>query len=191
MKNKLLFSILLLFPFSLCHASLFLQHSANYHFSSDNDEVEEFSHKVMRNSFFLGASYERQGRLILGQSGHIWKRSNESTTTGEVQRYDVLELGPRVILFLNRNRNFYTSFSYHFYSKGTRKYGSFEEELKGTSWMATIGMQRSFFGPLFLGFSITYHVFQASESAANQQTLEVQDKHQSIFPSLELSYRFN
>ncbi len=158
--------------------------------SIDDDDSASLEHTNMRNTFFIGASYEKDGQFILGQNIHIWKKESEDQTLAEEEIYSMLEIGPRMILYLNKNRNLYISAAYHFYAKGEREFGGVTEEIKGSALMASIGLQRKIFGRVHLGFSLSYHKFSMSESIINNNSTIEEQSHTSIFPALDLSYRF-
>lgn len=188
-KMITLLSMFLFFAFS-AKASVYLQNTFNYQMSVDDDNSATLEHTSMRNTFFIGASYEKNGQFILGQNIHIWKKESEDQTLGEQEVYSMLEIGPRVILYLNKNRNLYISAAYHFYSKGEREFAGVTEEIKGTALMGSIGLQRKILGNVHLGFSVSYHKFSMSESVINNNSTIDEQSHTSIFPALDLSYRF-
>lgn len=179
----------LIFSTSL-EASVYLQSTHNYQTSTDKDEINELKHTNMRNLFFLGASYEKNGRFILGQSIYIWERKSQDELIGEEEHFSFFETGPRAFFYFNQGRNVYVSVAYHFFVRGKRTFGDFEEKLKGSSLLANFGIQRSLFGGLFLGFSLNYHNFSMSESSVSGVALEETDKQNAFFPALDLSYRF-
>jgi hypothetical protein len=183
-------AILLLFIFSFkSFGGFYFQHSFNYAVEEENAEALEYN--TMRNYALLGATFGKKGNWIIGQSIYSWSRATKnSAMTGE-SSVEMLELGPRVLYFINDGKNFYLSGTYNFYAKGTRTIdGGVSSDIEGTSYIASIGLQLKASKRFYIGFSYNYHSLNITETSSNSVASTVSQTYTYTFPAVEFSLRF-
>ena len=86
----------------------------------------------------------------------------------------------------------YVAAAYHFYAKGTRKRGSAsqEEDVSGTSYFASLGLLLRSSRTFYLGLTLNYHNVTLSESSVGATKSDISHSYTSIYPGIELAFRF-
>jgi hypothetical protein len=189
-KRILYFALLLVVVTHSAHAGFYFQHSFNYQTDTDSDSSENSKYAAMRNSFVLGAKFGSDGKWVIGQSIIMSSKSIGATSLSSDEEISLLELGPRVIFFFNDSRNFYISGVYNFYAKGDRKRSGASEDVDGTSYLGSIGVQMKGTKKFYFGVSLNYHAVSISESSVNNTQSDVSHSYTSIYPAIEFSLRF-
>jgi hypothetical protein len=171
------------------NAGFYFQHSLSY--LAESEDAESLEYTTMRNITLLGANFGKSGNWVIGQSIMSWSReTTNAAMTGE-SSISLLELGPRVQYFFNDGKNFYVSGVYNFYAKGDRQVnGAAEEEIEGTSFLISSGIQLKVSKKFYFGLSYNYHTLSISKTASGSTTSDVSQSYTYTFPSLEFSFRF-
>lgn len=188
---KALFVLFLTMP--SVFGALNLDYSLGYSSDDYGEDRNPFNLKSHRNELSIGVSFGPNGRIMLGHNVLMWSRdaSREVSSVIREEELSFMEMGPKLTLFLNQGKNFYLSGAYHFYVDGTRKItGSAEEEMKGSAWLASFGMQMGLTRSFYLGFSLNYHTLSIDETSLNSVVNEVDLSYTSFYPALEVSFRF-
>lgn len=185
--------ILIFTPINLAHGSLTIQYSLGMINDQEEQGAIDFSNNHLRHEFFLGVAFGPSNRIVLGQNFLKWSREVEvqlMDIAEDQQEINLTEMGPRLLFYLNKNKNFYLSGAYHFYVRGERENLLLEEDLQGKSFLGTFGMQMNLTSNLLFGLSFNYHKVELNESTFNSQTSQIDHDYVHFYPSLELSYRF-
>lgn len=169
-------------------AGFWLQPSINYH--TDTDDNTNFEYAAAHYSFVLGATFGKKANWVVGQSVVSWSRSEGNTTTDPANEMSMLELGPRIMYFFGKDRNFYVSGTYNFYAKGTRNVAGAEADIDGSSIMASFGLQMKGNKRFYLGFSLNYHATSISKSTVDNTSEDVSNSYSRIYPAIDFSLRF-
>lgn len=186
MKKITVFLCLMFLP-SLAFGSFFVQHSVSYF--TDGDNVETFSYNNMKNYFFIGASLDKSQRLFLGQSVMYWSRSYKSDSQTNESTISLMELGPRLIFYIDKVRCWSVSFSYNPYTRGTRTIDGENHDISGMSFIGTLSYQISVTKNISLGASINYHSVSISEQSISNTETDVSNSYTGIIPMFDLSIR--
>lgn len=188
---KVTFSFLLLFSLYLpnVYGGFYFQHSFNY--ETESEDAESLEYGTMRNYALLGATFGKKGNWIIGQSIYSWSRSLKNTAMTGESSVSMLELGPRVLFYVNDGKNFYISGTYNFYAKGSRKInGGTSSDIEGTSYLLSTGLQLKVSKRFYIGFSYNYHVLNITETSSNSVASTVSQSYTYAFPAIEFSLRF-
>lgn len=186
----------LFLTFLLCfkvEASLYVQGSFGFHSDSHSDStVFDLDYSRVSTQGFVGVHFFVPW-IIVGGNVNSWKRDWSYTINDDdfTSSFDFLEIGPRVILFLNSSRNFYLSAAYHGYVKGSSQLGDEDVEIRGRSKHYALGLQMPLSRQLFFGLSFNYHQTTIRREITDLQTQEMNYGITGMYPAIELSYRFN
>jgi hypothetical protein len=101
-----------------------------------------------------------------------------------------LELGPRIVFFLNQGKNFLLSAGWNPYVKGTRNVSGTSADIAGTSYLVSLGFQVKITKKLFLGGSVNYHAIAITTETVDNTESTVTNSYTSLMPMIELSVRF-
>lgn len=169
------------------HAGFLVDLSTNYH--SDEDDVTTFSYSRMDYRGYLAASLDNKGQFYFGQNISQFGRDfKNGSTTG---KYSVLELGPRFQYYFSGERAFYIAAAWNPYVKGSRTIGTTEEDISGSSYFINFGWQLKISRSFALGASLNYHTISITkETDTDNVETEVTDSYTTIYPMIELSFRF-
>ena len=178
--------------FSLLSFSLqadFIIDLAN-NFSIDEGDVENLEFSKMSNRAFLGASLDDAGKFYFGQN--ISSFSREFKVTSGTSELSVLELGPRVQLYFNDMKTIFITLAWNPYLKGDRTNTTgASEEISGSSILGAIGYQMKLSKKFHLGGTLNYHSISISKSTDSSNVeSDVSQSYSSIYPMIELSFRF-
>jgi len=186
---KKYFIFLLLSMTFRSYAGFYFQHSFSY--VSESEDTESLEYNTMRNVTLLGANFGKNGHWVIGQSIMSWSRSLANTALTGESSISMLELGPRVQYYFNSGKNFYVSGVYNFYAKGERQVnGGASEDIEGTSFLVSSGIQLKVSKKFYFGLSYNYHSLSISKTASGSTTTDVSQSYTYTFPALEFSFRF-
>lgn len=186
--KQLFIASLLLFS-NQSFGGFFFQHSFNYEVEEEDAEALEYN--TMRNYALLGATFGKKGNWIIGQSIYSWSRATKNSAMAGESSIKMLELGPRVLYFINDGKNFYISGTYNFYANGTRKInGGASSDIEGTSYILSMGLQLKASKRFYIGFSYSYHALNITETSSNSVASSVSQAYSYSFPAIEFSLRF-
>lgn len=167
----------------------------HYGFNIDNfvDSESKYTFSTMKNLFFMGAFIGPSKNIVFGQNVIYWSKlhQNQSTDPADKSGLSILELGPRFILYMGEQREYFFSATYHPYVKGTRQIGATDKEtISGSSYVVTIGYHLKVTKTFFLGGSLNYHGMTITESTVGTETETVSYAYSTYYPMLEFSLRF-
>ncbi len=191
MNYKFLFSIFILSLISqnaYCGGDLY--YSFNY--NSHEDQAEGSTFSTMKNIIFLGATLGLSQRWSVGQNIIQWNLSQKGNSDSSETTVSLLELGPRANFYFDETHNFYTSFCYNPYVKGSRKssISNTSEDISGSSFLIILGTQFKASKTLNIGLSINYHSVTISEATNDSIVSEVSQSHNSIYPTINFNLSF-
>lgn len=165
--------------------NIWFQHGLQLHQSIEKDDQS-----VVFNNTFIGITISHY--FVFGQNIIYTTRTN----TGEASDYNkgdfnLLELGPRIMVFFNQNRNLSLSANYNPYCKGSRKKSSAgDQTVDGTSFNVNLSLQLGFWQNVFLGASLNYHSIMLTTEKVGGTESDITDNYSYIFPAFEFSVRF-
>ena len=184
-SKKMIVLSLFLFSFSLSAESDFwFQQGYQFHQSSDVD-----NESLIFNDTFIGISISHY--FVFGQNIIYSTRTNTKESTDYNKGdYSILELGPRLMLFFNEERNLSLSINYNPYCKGIRKkVGSANQDVDGSSININLGLQLSFTEKIYLGASLNYHKIMLTTGKVSGTETSISDNYSYLFPAIEFSLR--
>ncbi|MES2527596.1 MAG: hypothetical protein V4598_10930 [Bdellovibrionota bacterium] len=185
MRTIILF--LLLLPFS-AQARLIINYDLNYS-SEDSDsnntkgEKSRTYHKI-----FVGGSLNDRKTFFFGWNINSWDSKSKSGTTEN--EYSMLEMGPKLLWFLNENYNVYVAAEWNPYARGDRKLGATNEDISGSSYGASLGYRFRISRFIGLGAGIHYQSTKIDEAKVGSNERNVSDSVSHIMPMLQLSAMF-
>jgi len=185
-----IFTFVIICGAQVSKAGFYFQHSFNYQTDADSDSGENAKYSAMRNLFVIGAKFGSAGRWVIGQSIILSGKSIGAKTLTASEKNSLNELGPRVIFYLNDLRNFYISGVYNFYAKGSRTRNGIKEDIDGSSYVGSLGVQMKASKKFYFGVSMNYHVVSIEESSVDSTQSTVSHSYTSIYPAIEFSLRF-
>ncbi|MCP4914035.1 MAG: hypothetical protein GY909_13065 [Oligoflexia bacterium] len=189
-KNLLIALFLTIILFSMpTNAKFIIEMGTNY--SSEEDNVDNFTFSRMDLRGFLGASLDGNGAFYFGQS--IYSASREhKTTAGQTVTVSALEIGPKVSIFMGASKAIYISLAWHPFAKGERKTSAGEtEDISGSSLLASFGYQLKLTKTLYLGASLNYHKYSVSKYTTSADVeVTVSEEYTTLAPMIDLSLRF-
>jgi hypothetical protein len=185
--KRLLTFIALIFATPI-YAGFYIQHALTYLSHQESIDSDAKTMSGLSNIALIGARFGKNEQWVIGQSIHHWSLSNKDDPSD--RSASILELGPRLQLFLNRDLNFYVSLAYHLFAKGSRTVDGENQDVSGSSILGSIGYQLRLSRSTYLGFSVNYHNFSLSEVTVDNQKEDSSDSVTRLFPSIELSLRF-
>lgn len=179
----LILAVLLVSP--VASANFIFQYGLNYssqEIAGDSESTNSRTfHKIL-----LGASINRNRTLFFGYNINSWS-SAVSSGGGDEDTYSVLEMGPRLIWFMNEELNWYFSLEWNPYAKGSRDVAGESQDIDGSSTDFALGYRFKVSRLVGLGAGIHYHSYSVDESKVNNTSADVSDKVTNIMPMLELT----
>jgi hypothetical protein len=165
--------------------NIWLQHGLQLHQSLESDDQS-----VVFNNTFVGITISHY--FVFGQNLIYATRSNTTEASSYNKGdFSLLELGPRVMVFFNQNRNLSLSLNYNPYCKGTRKIvGGSDQTVDGTSFNVNLSLQLSFWQNVYLGASLNFHQIMLSTGKVGGTESNISDNYSYLFPAFEFSVRF-
>ena len=146
---------------------------------------------MMRNMVLLGATIGKKDNLVIGQSIMSWNKEHKGGSSLTAVDIALLELGPRVVWYLNDNKTVAFSGAWHPYVKGERKNSSgVSEDLSGSSIHAAMIYQFKVNKTFFIGASLNYHSVSIAEKTVGTTLTKVSEKYTDIYPAFDISLRF-
>jgi hypothetical protein len=179
--------LILLLPVS-AYARLIINYDLNYSSekadanNSKSDKTRTF-HKV-----FIGGSLNDRKTFFFGWNINSWSSSGK--TNGTKSDYSLLEMGPKLLWFVNDNYNLYLTAEWNPYAKGTRNIGTTKEKVSGSSYGVGIGYRFRISRFMGLGAGIHYQTTNIAEAKVGSNEKNVSDSISHIMPMIELSAMF-
>ncbi|MBF0297100.1 MAG: hypothetical protein HQK51_00135 [Oligoflexia bacterium] len=189
-KFTIIFLFFVFFIFTnKIHASIYYQHSLSIYNTQDN--AENLNYNTMNNFMFLGATLGSTNRFVLGWSIVLWNRTYKSPE-GTDSKINTTELGPRVMYFLNQERNFGISAAYHVYAKGSRTLATtgIKENISGNSYFIALSYHLRLTSTIYGGAAFVYQTLNISEATVDETQSKVSHSYSTYYPMLEFSLRF-
>lgn len=170
-------------------AKLVFELSNNY--TSDEDDVSQFSFSKLDSRLFLGASLDKKNKFYFGQNLMMMSRTVKASSSSQEDEVSTTELGPRFSYYGGEGKGgTYFSFAWNPYAKGERKVAGEQEDISGWSYFLAFGYLMRVSKSVYLGATFNYHVLNVSKStdAANTET-ERSQSYTTIYPMLEVSIK--
>ncbi len=168
-------------------ARLLINYDLNYSSQkTDSTSKEENSrtfHKV-----FIGGSLNDRKTFFFGWNINSWNTSSKSGVTKT--DYSMLEMGPKLLWFLNENYNLFVAAEWNPYARGTRKVGTTSEKISGSSYGAGIGYRFRISRFIGIGASVYYQTTSVDEAKVGSTSNNVSDSVSHVMPMIELSAMF-
>jgi hypothetical protein len=139
------------------------------------------------NHIFVGASFDSKEKIVVGQNISLVSNQFKTTTTDKIS---TTELGPRLNYYFNDEKNYFVSFAWNPYAKGTRTVAGVSEEISGWSYLMAVGATLKMGNNFFMGASLNYHSLAITKSIASNTATTVNNAYSSLMPMLNISLRF-
>ncbi|MFL5785755.1 MAG: outer membrane beta-barrel protein [Bacteriovoracaceae bacterium] len=179
--------LLCLLPFA-AHARLIINYDLNYSSqSSDSNNVKSDQSRVFH-KVFIGGSLNDRKTFFFGWNINKW--SSEGKNGTQKQDFSMLEMGPKLLWYLNENYNWFVNAEWNPYAKGDRKIGTVSEKTSGSSYGGGIGYRFRLSRFVGLGAMIQYQATNISEAKVGNNEKNVSDSISHVMPMLELSAMF-
>lgn len=183
--TKILLILFFIFSFQV-HARFEVQTSSGYDSYTDGKSKNTFSN--MTNHLFIGASLDTKQKLLIGNNVSQMSIGLKSTNN---DTYSVLEVGPKILYYLDEEYLFYTAIAWNPYVKGDRKVaGAASEKISGWGYLATFGASMKVNRNFAMGFSINYHAMSITESVVDTTATKVSNSYNTIMPMVNFTLRF-
>ncbi len=183
----LLLIVLLILPLTP-HARLIINYDLNYSSEdSDSNNVKNEKSRIFH-KIYIGGSLNDRKTFFFGWNINSWQSEGKSGTTEN--EYKMLEMGPKLLWFLNDNYNWYVSGEWNPYARGDRKLGTVSEDISGSSYGAGIGYRFRISRFIGLGAGIHYQTTKIDEAKIGSTEQNVSDNVTHIMPMLQLSAMF-
>lgn len=183
------FLILFLFVPALAHARLIINYDLNYSSQSTDTNNVKGNNSRTYNKVFIGGSLNDRKTFFFGWNINSWSAEQKSGQAKET--YSALEMGPKLLWFLNDNYNLYLNVEWNPYVKGTRKPGSgSSEKISGSSYGLGIGYRFRLSKLVGLGASVQYQTTNIDEAKVGSNSNNVSDTVSHLMPMLSLSLMF-
>lgn len=170
------------------HAKLYIQTSAGYH--TDEDDVNDFTYSTTMLNFFIGGSFGKGEKWVVGQNFVQSARTEYDTSESQENELSLLELGPRIQYFFTVMKTAYVAVVYNLYANGTRTLSGNEQDVEGTSTIFSFGYQLKMSRSSYLGFSINYHSISLSKQTESNTATDISQSYTLMYPAIDLSFRF-
>ena len=103
----------------------------------------------------------------------------------------MLELGPRIMYFINKSRTISLSFVYNLYAVGSRTLANgTNQDATGTSFLINLSYQLPISKKVYLGASYNYHQVGLAKVVQSTTESSTSDTYTYMYPGLEFSIRF-
>lgn len=187
-------NLLKILVLSLCSwsvmAGLVFQLSGGY--ASSEDDAESGTYNALKFQFFSGATFLRSQKLAIGwnvmQNNRELKVGESTTSAADLS---ILEMGPRLLFFLNETRSFVLSMNWNPFVDGDRTTtNGVGQDVDGSSMHFALSFQAKVSRKLFVGGGLNYHVVTITESVEGSTVTEVSQDYTDIYPSIDISWRF-
>ena len=184
-KVIVLFSLFFFSTPLFAESDLWIQHGLQFHQSTDVD-----NNSIVFNNTFIGITIAHY--FVFGQNIIYTTRKNTKESTDYNKGdYELLELGPRMMVFFNEDRNLSFSLNYNPYCKGNRTIvNSSKQDVDGSSLNLNFSLQLSFWENVFLGASFNYHLIMLKTGKVSGTETSISDEYSYMFPAFEFSVRF-
>lgn len=177
----------LFFPF-VAQARLIVNYDLNYStLNSDSNNIKGSSTRTFH-KVFIGGSLNDRKTFFFGWNINSW--STEKKNGANKESYSVLEMGPKLLWFVNDNYNLFLSAEWNPYAKGSRKLSGASEKISGSSYGAAIGYRFRLSRFMGLGVGIHYQSTAIDEAKVGSSVNNVSDTVSHIMPMIELSAMF-
>lgn len=122
--------------------------------------------------------------------GWNYASSNLTENPGTETSLSVTDMGPKLLMFLNKEHNWLIGFTYNLITKANYDSGVSTLELRGSSIKIDAGYMTAFTSSFYLGARINYYKPSFNEEIQNTTLTAASDSRTVIYPSFSLVYRF-
>lgn len=185
MRAILLFLFLL--PLS-AQARLIINYDLNYSSEESDSKTAKGEKSRVFHKVFVGGSLNDRKTFFFGWNINSW--TSEGKTGNSETEYSMLEMGPKLLWFVNDNYNLYVSAEWNPYARGDRKVGTQSEDISGSSYGAGIGYRFRLSRFIGLGAGIHYQTTKIDEAKVGSNERNVSDSVSHVMPMLQLSAMF-
>jgi hypothetical protein len=174
---------------NFAQASLFFQQSGNYMNDSDTSG-QKLNYTNLKSVTLIGAEFLKSRQGIIGQNIIYSTRDAKEDYSGKTTSLKMVELGPRIQLFVDEPKTFYFSFTFNPYAKGTRVILGQTETVSGSSFLVNMGYQLKITKSFFAGLSVNYHSLSLTSKTIDTTETKISESYSTIYPMIEFSVRF-
>ena len=179
--------LFLLLPLT-SYARLMINYDLNYSSEeSDSNNVKGDKSRVYH-KIYIGGSLNDRKTFFFGWNINKWSSEGKSGNTES--EYSMLEMGPKLLWFLNDNYNWFVCAEWNPYAKGDRKLGATNEDISGSSYGAGIGYRFRISRFIGIGAGLHYQTTKIDEAKVGSNERNVSDSVNHIMPMLTLSAMF-
>lgn len=168
------------------HAGFLFHYGLNYSSQKDDTTGGDFEQQRTFHKLYLGASVNNNRTLYFGWNINSWSSTIQQGTAPE-NKYSLLEMGPKLVWFMNEEFNWYLSGEWNPYARGDRERAAIKRDISGSSLAVGLGYRFRLSRMLGLGASIHYHNLSIDEEKIASSESNVSDSLTNIMPMLEFS----
>lgn len=134
-----------------------------------------------------GMGLDHKNQIVLG-----WNYGSMSFTDnpGTVTTLTVTDMGPKLTMYLDKDRNWPFAFTYNLISTGNYSSGGSTAQLRGTSMKAEFGYMAEMASGLLLGARINYYKASFNEQVINTTLTKMSNGRTAIYPTFSLVFRW-
>jgi hypothetical protein len=138
----------------------------------------------------LGLPLNKKGTWVLG-----WNYDNmafkDKAADGTTTSLTVTDMGPKILVYLDKERTWALSASYNLITTGKYNGGSATTELRGSCIKAEAGYLPMMWENVYIGAKINYYKPSFKEEIVDEATLNhVSDSRAVIYPTFAFTMRF-
>ncbi len=168
------------------HAVNFVLDADGLYFSDSIAATNKSSDSATLISGFAGFGVDKKNMYEIG-----WDYSSHSTSTVDASStvaYNASEMGPEVVSYLDKDRNWRFSLAYDLVTSATYSLtGSSNEKWDGYAINTSIGYQFRWDSSLSMGLRLNYSLDSYSQSIVGSTTTSVSNSKTLIYPSVALT----
>lgn len=184
---RLILFLLIFAPLS-AQARLIINYDLNYSSeSADSNSVKNEKTRLFH-KIYIGGSLNDRKTFFFGWNINSW--SSDGKNGSSKDEYSFLEMGPKLLWFLNDNYNWYVSGEWNPYARGERTIGATKEDISGSSFGLGFGYRFRISRFIGLGAGIHYQTTKIDEAKVGSTERNVSDSVSHVMPMLQLSAMF-
>lgn len=136
----------------------------------------------------LGVNLDNRG---LWTAGWSYASSSLTENPGTETSLAVIDMGPKIIWYLDKDRNWVLAFTYNLITKADYTSGATTSELRGNSMKVEAGYMQPISDAFLLGARINWYKPSFNEEIVGTTLSDVTHSRAVIYPSFALMLRWN
>lgn len=140
-------------------------------------------------SALIGFNIDKKGLFQLGWNYASYSTS-DTVASGTPVTYVSTQMGPALVLYLNKDRNWRFGLAYNLTTKALSNATGASEEWRGTGIAGDLGYQIPVNETFSFGFRLNYSTTSFTEQVISTTITKINYKRTFIYPSISLAYEF-